>query len=303
MTTIELKHYLMKNCVSKDSTRKNLQHTYCDGENLIATNGKVLAFFPAASLPQPLEKGFCVQHTTGSGKSKTSQYLPADQSIQTLIYPNYKQAIPNFSNQPNVTRMTYKPDQTTPLHDVFELLHAVASASRGTHFLTEEPLTMLMKTYNIKWDVVFAPGSPVVFTHEDITLVLGACVTVANSPLRTIFKQTQPAPPDKSVPQPASPEPPAAKALAATTPKTTSSTAKPKSPANNCQLSTVNCQLPPKAATPRPEYRCTLKDGSVIILQGIQAVKKRRNIVSCQPMTKIAKNHRSARRSRRGRAA
>ena len=41
---ISARFYMLDAAVARDDARQALKHIYCDGENIVATNGKILVF-------------------------------------------------------------------------------------------------------------------------------------------------------------------------------------------------------------------------------------------------------------------
>lgn len=52
--------------------REPLEHVYCDGEYLAATNGLILVFIPADGA----EKGYYDIAVSGSGKNRKATFIP-----------------------------------------------------------------------------------------------------------------------------------------------------------------------------------------------------------------------------------
>lgn len=73
--------------------RECLEHVYCDGEYIAATNGQILVFSPA----EGLEKGYYDIAVSGSGKNRRTTFIPVKLDA---AFPNWKLVVPMMLKSP-----------------------------------------------------------------------------------------------------------------------------------------------------------------------------------------------------------
>ena len=267
---------LLKAAVSKDDTRPALKHIYCDGENIVSTNGSILIF---TENEEKLKPGFYDLGTTGTGRDKKTVFLPVtDEKAKDWQFPDWKRIIPDCTN---AKQIEFRASSIDLELEVFKLQSALASCGSGA-LLAQQNIDLLCKhslIYTIKIVDGYAPlliDVPNLFSmlmmpkrgSKDVNAIIADLTKTAKTAPDTEPKVTiEPAPEAK-------PEPPAPEAVqqpeppAAPAPEAPKAKAKPK--ANH-----------PKHRKPAFQYICSLKNGKQITLDSIAAVRARKDVIHC----------------------
>lgn len=279
MNTLELKHFLITSAVAKHDTRKHLTYAYSDGENLAATNGTILVYFPTASMPDSLLAGYYEPVTTGTGSKKTVKLIEAECDS---TFPNWKSIIP--ADAPMLEH-SYSVDRASAEQEKFLLLSKLVKATAGGRFISDEYLAFLGKTRGAEWHVSLYMSGLLMFKYEDITMLLMPHPTAATSPLRTLFSQT----PDLPNLSPTAP----ATVTVEVVETGTGNNSEPRQEAAPEAVEGETVEVGPKAPATAPkarkpatrsrtQYHCTLADGSHAILFSMSEVTRRGDVVECR---------------------
>lgn len=151
---------LLNKAIGHDDTRKALQHLYCDGENLVATDGKILVAVACSDL----DKGFYDLTKSKIDKRTVLTVTPADVDKE---FPNYKQVIPDTSV---MNHFGVNFDAGTPLYpELFALNMEFALAGI---LLSDEMMDAVIDTFD-KFTVSFSDSTmPVVFHNDTMQIVI-----------------------------------------------------------------------------------------------------------------------------------
>ena len=301
---IQARLFMLDAAVAKaDDTRPCLKHIYCDGENIVSTNGKVLVF---TKNEEALKTGFYDLVTTGTGRDKATKFVPVtDMDTKTWHYPNWKQVVPNCTD---CKKLEFHGKAEIRELEVFKLQFALASMGAGS-LIGQEYIDLLCKP-QVTYDVKIVDGLvPVLFEVPCFysVLVMPRRAAAGKSEVNKLLeaykadvvaklKRTQ----DTETPEtaPAAPE-------VAPTPEPTPEPESAGEPAEPVAVAEPvdapmpePVELPPKArkaakapkAAAKPKrnrkptfaYICELKDGSHLTLDSIEAVRKRRDVLKCR---------------------
>ncbi len=158
--------WMLNAAVATDDSRPSLKHIYCDGENIVATNGKVLVF---TKNEEALKTGFYDLVTTGTGRDKTTRFVPvAEEKAKDLRYPNWKMVVPDCTKGKKVSF-----DGRAEIREleVFKLQFALASCGKGS-LIGQEYIDLVCKP-ELTCDVRIVDGLvPVLFEVPSFYTVL-----------------------------------------------------------------------------------------------------------------------------------
>jgi hypothetical protein len=151
---------LLGKAISKDDTRKALQHLYCDGENLVATDGKILVAVACSDL----DEGYYDLTKSKIDKRTVLTVTPADVDKE---FPNYKQVIPDIAA---MKHFNVEFDTDTPLYpELFALGMEFALAGI---LLSDQMLDAVIDTF-ASFTVSFSDSTkPVVFHNDTMQIVI-----------------------------------------------------------------------------------------------------------------------------------
>lgn len=319
---IQARLFMLDAAVAKaDDTRPCLKHIYCDGENIVSTNGKVLVF---TKNEEALKPGFYDLVTTGTGRDKATKFVPVtDMDTKTWHYPNWKMVVPDCTN---CKKVEFHGKAEIRELKVFKLQFALASMGAGS-LIGQEYIDLVCKP-QLTYDVKIVDGLvPVLFEVPCFysVLVMPRRAAAGKSEVNKLLeaykadvvaelKRTRDAgdgrprltPEEKAALNETAQEAPEAKPepapTAAPTPEPkTESAEEPAEPVAVAEP--VDAPMPepvempkkPKAskaaAKPTPKrrnrkptfaYICELKDGSRMTLNSIEEVKARRDVLKCR---------------------
>ena len=275
---------LLKAAVSKDDTRPALKHIYCDGKNIISTNGNILVF---TDNTESLKPGFYDLCTIGTGKAKTSKFVPVtDEKAKEWIFPNLKQVVPDCTGGKT---LEFHGGAAERELEIFKLQFALASMGTGA-LIGQEYIDLICKP-QLNLAVRIIDGyCPLVFelAHFFTLLVMPKRASVGKSEVNALFdayKNDVIAAWEKT----AKPEETAADA------ETAPETAKAEPvPVPETRRKAPKAATKPKTHRERKpafSYLCQLKNGKQITLSSIAEVKARGDVVHChiEPVRKTRK--------------
>lgn len=307
---------LLKAAVSKDDTRPALKHIYCDGKNIISTNGNILVF---TENMESLEPGFYDLCTIGTGKAKTSKFVPVtDEKAKDWKFPDWKRIIPNCTN---AKQIEFRASSIDLELEVFKLQSALASCGSGA-LLAQQNINLLCKhslIYTIKIVDGYAPlliDVPNLFSmlmmpkrgSKDVNAIIADLTKTANpapeppaEPKVTIepAPEVKPEPVAEQQPEPPATVEPAPEPAPAPqpAPQKTAKAAKPKQKPRQ-RKATPKAS---KTAQPKPSkylYICSLRNGKTVTLDSIDAVQARNDVKLCHitpnPRYRKYRKHRKA---------
>ncbi|MBP5530581.1 MAG: hypothetical protein J6Y54_00940 [Lentisphaeria bacterium] len=325
---ISARFYMLDAAVARDDARQALKHIYCDGGNIVATNGKILVY---TNNDEALKPGFYDLVTTGTGRDKRTKFVPVtDEKAKDWHYPNWKMVVPDCTN---CKKLEFRGKAEIRELEVFKLQFALASCGKGS-LIGQEFIDLVCKP-QLTCTVRIVDGLvPVLFevTNFYSVLVMPKRVSVGKSEVNELldaykddviaeWKRTRDAgdgrprltPEEKAELNETAPETPEPQAESAGEPE------KPAEPAQATpELGPVDAPMPepvemPKtrqgarkaakarkaAAMPKTKrnrkptfsYICELEDGSKITLDSIAEVKARRDVLTCriEPVKKSRK--------------
>ena len=273
--------------------RPCLRHIYCDGKNIVATNGKILVY---TNNDEQLAPGFYDLCTAGAGREKKTQFVPVtDEKAKDWHYPDWKKVVPNCTD--GKTLEFYGGAEDREL-EVFKLQFALASMGTGS-LIGQEHIDLLCKpqlTYSVR---IIDGRAPLIFELPNFYTMLVMPKWAANATNsvtklldayvaeRTKEAETAQAPEAESAgnsPEPVEmPEPAPEPAVAAPMPE----------PVEMPKTRTDTAAKPKTNRTRKPafSYHCELKDGSMITLASIEAVRARADVVKCriEPLKRAAR--------------
>lgn len=267
---------LLKAAVSKDDTRPALKHIYCDGKNIISTNGNILVF---TDNMESLKPGFYDLCTIGTGKAKTSKFVPVtDEKAKDWKFPDWKKVVPNCTN---AKQIEFRASSIDLELEVFKLQSALASCGSGA-LLAQQNIDLLCKhslIYTIKIVDGYAPLLIDVPNLFSMLMMPKRGSNAVNEILADLTKTAKPAPDaepkvtiepaPEAKPEPVQqPEPPAMVEPAQEPRKAPQKTAKAAKPKQ-------------RQRKPAFEYQCTLTNGKHITLDSIDAVRARKDVTHC----------------------
>ena len=298
---IQARLFMLEAAVAKaDDTRPCLKHIYCDGDNIVSTDGKVLVF---TKNDEALKTGFYDLVTTGTGRDKATKFVPVtDEKAKEWKYPNWKQVVPDCTN---CKKVEFRGKAEIRELEVFKLQFALASMGAGS-LIGQEYIDLVCKP-QLTYDVKIVDGLvPVLFEVPCFysVLVMPRRAAAGKSEVNKLLeaykadvvaelKRTQ----DAETPEAAQDAPEVAP-TAEPEPESAGEPAEPVAVAEPVDAPMPEpVELPPKArkapkaaAKPKPKrnrkptfaYICELKDGSHLTLDSIEAVRKRRDVLKCR---------------------
>ena len=306
---ISARFYMLDAAVARDDARQALKHIYCDGGNIVATNGKILVY---TNNDEALKPGFYDLVTTGTGRDKRTKFVPVtDEKAKEWNFPNWKQVVPNCTEGKT---LEFNGGAAERELEVFKLQFALASMGTGA-LIGQEYIDLLCKpqlTLNVR---IIDGLVPVIFELPSFysVLVMPRRATVGKSEVNKILEAYKAeliaaakTAPETPTPEPA-PEPQAESAgepakaapepgpVAAPMPEPVEM---PKT-RQGARKAAKAPKAPKAAAMPKPKrnrkptfsYICELEDGSKITLDSIAEVKARRDVLTCriEPVKKSRK--------------
>lgn len=169
---IVARNFLMKKILKMAETdsRRCFQKIYCDGENFVVTDGKILLFTPSGDK----EKGYYEMSTSGTGKKKVTYFNPVSCDepfpIWKAIVPDSRKAACSFDF--NIMNK----DPIAISKSVFQLQFLLSTILPEDYFLSWTHLSLIAKT-NLFYKVCIAENSFVTFKarnplRETFTLVI-----------------------------------------------------------------------------------------------------------------------------------
>ena len=128
---------------NSDDTRPCLRHIYCDGENIVATNGKIMVFTENI---EKLPVGFYDYCTTGSGRSKEGKFVPVtDEKAKDWHYPEWKNVVPKWTGGAGEKEIEFRGDSTGIEAEIFKLQFSLASYEAES-LIAQEYIDLIVKT-------------------------------------------------------------------------------------------------------------------------------------------------------------
>lgn len=297
---ISARFYMLDAAVARDDARQALKHIYCDGGNIVATNGKMLVF---TDNTEQLKPGFYDLCTTGTGRNKKTQFVPVtDEKSKDWNFPNWKQVVPDCTT---CKHLEFHAEAEERELEVFRLQFAVASLGTGA-LIGQEYIDLICKAQMI-CDVRIIDGLlPVIFEVPNCysVLVMPRRAKTGKSEVQKLLEaykaeavaaaKTAPEPQAESAGEPEKapePEKPAEPAQAAPEPVAVAAPMpepvempKMRQEARKAAKARKAAAMPKTKRNRKPtfSYICELKDGSRITLDSIEAVRKRGDVTKCR---------------------
>lgn len=159
---IVTRNFLMKEILklAGTDTRRCFQKIYCDGENFVVTDGKILLFTPS----EGKEKGYYEMSASGTGKKKVTYFNPvscdAPFPIWKAVVPDSRKAVCSF----DFNIMNKEPIALSK--SVFQLQFLLSTILPEDYFLSWTYLSLIAKT-NLFYKVYIAENSFVTFEAEN----------------------------------------------------------------------------------------------------------------------------------------
>ena len=301
---ISARFYMLDAAVAKaDDTRPCLKHIYCDGENIVSTNGKILVY---TNNDEALKPGFYDLVTTGTGRDKRTKFVPVtDEKAKEWNYPNWKQVVPNCTEGKT---LEFNGGAAERELEVFKLQFALASMGTGA-LIGQEYIDLLCKpqlTLNVR---IIDGLVPVIFELPSFysVLVMPRRATQGKSEVNKILEafKAELIAAAKTAPEPLEPKAesagePAETAQAAPEPGPVAAPMpepvempKTRQEARKAAKAPKAAEMPKTKRNRKPTfaYICELEDGSKITLDSIAEVKARRDVLTCriEPVKKSRK--------------
>ena len=153
---ISARFYMLDAAVARDDARQALKHIYCDGGNIVATNGKILVY---TNNDEALKPGFYDLVTTGTGRDKRTKFVPVtDEKAKDWHFPDWKKVVPDCTD--GKTLEFHGGSQELEL-EVFKMQFALASF--GTGLLIAQEYIYLVCKPQLTYTVRIADGQPLIF--------------------------------------------------------------------------------------------------------------------------------------------
>lgn len=137
--------------------RPCLRHIYCDGENIVSTNGKWLVY---TRNDEKLAKGFYDLCTTGSGRDRTAKFVPVtDEKAKDWHYPDWKRVVPNCTGGKKLEFLG-----TAEIRELETFKLQFTLAAMGTGALIGQEYIDLLSKPQLRYEVRIIDGLlPVIF--------------------------------------------------------------------------------------------------------------------------------------------
>lgn len=163
--TTTARNILMQEAVVKprtDQTRREcLEHVYCDGEYLAATNGLILVFIPADGA----EKGYYDIAVFGSGKNRKATFIPVKLDA---VFPNWRLVVPQKAEIASETTFDAGSDNLS--YEIFRLQFKLATVKSG-YLMSQKYVDLLLKT-KLRYRARIARNGIVRLEAGDLTVVV-----------------------------------------------------------------------------------------------------------------------------------
>lgn len=162
--TTTARNILMQEAVKPrtDQTRREcLEHVYCDGEYLAATNGLILVFIPADGA----EKGYYDIAVSGSGKNRKATFIPVKLDA---VFPNWKCVVPHDVEIAAETLFDAGSDNLS--YEIFRLQFKLATMKSG-YLMSQKYVGLLLKT-KLRYRARIARNGIVRLEAGDLTVVV-----------------------------------------------------------------------------------------------------------------------------------
>lgn len=172
---IVARNFLMKKILKMAETdsRRCFWKLYCDGENFVVTNGRILLFTPS----EDKEKGYYEMSTSGTGKKKVTTFNPISWNFD---FPVWKHVVPDCE------KSVY--DFPFPAGNSFESTKAcyqlqflLSTICDKEYLLANEYLTLILAT-SIPYHVYISKQGIVTFKAKGL---FGEIFTVVAMPILT----------------------------------------------------------------------------------------------------------------------
>lgn len=138
-----------------------LEHVYCDGEYLAATNDQILVFSPA----EGLEKGYYDIAVSGSGKNRKTTFIPVKLDA---VFPNWKRVVPQKAEIASETTFDAGSDNLS--YEIFRLQFKLATMKSG-YLMSQKYIDLLLKT-KVRYRALISRDGVVRLEAEDLTVVV-----------------------------------------------------------------------------------------------------------------------------------
>lgn len=172
---IVARNFLMKKILkmTKTDPRRCFQKIYCDGENFVVTDGKILLFSPSENK----EKGYYEMVTSGTGKKKVTYFNPVSWNFG---FPVWNHVVPDCE------KSVY--DSPFPAGNSFEITRAccqlqflLSTICDRSYLLSNMYLTLILAA-NIPYHVYISKQGVVTFKakglfEEVFTVVVKPLIT------------------------------------------------------------------------------------------------------------------------------
>lgn len=150
--------------------RPCLRHIYCDGKNIVSTNGHILVY---TSNEEQLAAGFYDLCVTGTGRNKQTKFVPVmDEKAKDWQYPDWKKVVPDCTGGKT---LKFHGGAAERELEIFKLQFALASMGTGA-LIGQEYIDLICKP-QLTCDVRIADGLlPLIFEVPSFyTLLVMPC--------------------------------------------------------------------------------------------------------------------------------
>lgn len=273
---ISARLYMLNAAVATDDFRKSLKHIYCDGENIVATNGKILVF---TENMEHLAKGFYDLCTTGTGRDKKTQFVPVtDEKVKDLHFPDWHKVVPDCTKG---KVLEFGGGSQNLELEIFKLQFSLASCGTGA-LIAQDYLDLICKP-QLTLNVHIIDGfCPLIFELPKFfsLLVMPKRASVGQSEVNALLDAYK-----KDVIAATAPETAKAEPVPEPVPEPETRRKAPKAPKAPAKPKTR------RERKPAFSYLCELKNGKHITLSSIAEVKARGDVVHCsiEPVRKTRK--------------
>lgn len=158
---IVARNFLMKKILkmAETGTKRCLQKIYCDGENFVVTDGKILLFSPSENK----EKGYYEMSTSGTGRKKVTYFNPVswnfDFPVWNHVVPDCEKSICDFQfpagNSFEITKACY------------QLQFLLSTICDEEYLLSNKYLTLILAS-NIPYHVYISKQGVMTFKAEGL---------------------------------------------------------------------------------------------------------------------------------------
>lgn len=158
---IVARNFLMKKILkmTKTDPRRCFQKIYCDGENFVVTDGKILLFSPSGDK----EKGYYEMATSGTGRKKVTYFNPVSWNFD---FPVWKQVVPDCEK--SICAFQFPAGTSAGITEAcYQLQFLLSTICDGEYLLANKYLTLILAS-NISYHVYISKQGVVTFKAEGL---------------------------------------------------------------------------------------------------------------------------------------